>query len=97
IHYSISILGFSIAVALFFGFLLRNSIVNSLVIFLLFLGGFIVSNNGFNLIGNPFSYQNIDHAILMTSTYYPVGLNVLIGAIILIFLLSLSMNRKRGI
>ncbi|ETT84234.1 ABC transporter permease [Viridibacillus sp. FSL H7-0596] len=97
IIYSISFIGFSIATILFLSFFIRNSIVNSLVILMLFCGGLLVTNSGFNSIWNPFSYQNIDFVVLNTPDYYPLGAVVLIGFMILLLLLTILSNRKRGI
>ncbi|WP_211258616.1 ABC transporter permease [Viridibacillus arvi] len=97
IIYSISFIGFSIATILFLSFFIRNSIVNSLVILIIFCGGLLVTNSGFNSIWNPFPYQNIDLAVLNTPDYYPFGAIVLIGFMILLLLLTILSNRKRGI
>jgi len=97
VYYSVCFIGFSIAILVFMGNLIRNTIINYLFVFLLFIGGLIVSNSGYNSFGNPFTYQNIDRVILGLPHFYPAGNAVLIAIMILSLLLTFFMNRKRGI
>lgn len=95
--YSLCYTAFSTAFVVFMGFFVRNTVVTYLVVFFLFIGGWFVSDNGGNLFGNPFTYQNIDRAILDLPHVYPLGNIVLIVAMMLLLLLTIVTNRRRGI
>ncbi|GGA89812.1 ABC transporter permease [Ornithinibacillus halotolerans] len=97
ILYSLSFMIFSIALVVFWGFLLRSTILTYLVVLLLFISSFILITNGFTLFENPFTYQSIDLVILKEQLYFPTGIIVPFLSAVLLIVITMAINKRRGI
>lgn len=97
VGYSILFLAFAISILVFIGFLLRNTIVTSLLVFVLLIGNHLVLREEITALFNPFSYQQIDSLILKEPTYYPMGLVVIFCATVITLIFTILLNKRRGI
>lgn len=95
--YSLFYIIFSVSILIFFGFLIRNTIVTYLLIIFLHIGNFIILTNGFMYQLNPFTYGMVDLGILNDDTQPLFGTSLLFGASIVLIIMSIYMNKRRGI
>lgn len=92
-----SFLLFAIALLVSLGFIFRSTIITYLVIFILFIIGWMISSSGVLHVANPFSYQEI-HSVLMAYPFQLLpGYIVLIVSATALLLLTVMVTRKRGI
>lgn len=94
---AISFAFFAVALLLFLSFFIRNTMITYIVLFILFIGGWIITSNDVIHFINPFVYQQIESVLIAFPTYYPGGLAVLIVSAIVLLLLTISVTEKRGI
>ena len=97
IIYSLFYMIFSVSIIIFFGFLIRNTIITSLILVFLHIGNFIVLMNGFVYSRNPLTYGMIDFAILNDENQLFFGTSLLAGLSVLIIIISIVLNKRRGI
>ena len=88
---------FAVALLLFLSFFIRHTIITYVVLFIFFIGGWIMTSNDVTHFINPFVYQEIDSVLIALPTYYPGGLAVLIISALVLLLLTISVTEKRGI
>ncbi|CEG26220.1 ABC transporter permease [Bacillus sp. B-jedd] len=93
--YSLCFIAFSISVLTFLGFLLRSTILTSIVTILIFIGGLIVTKNSPTSILNPFTLENINSSIVHMEVSQN-GIILTIGYSLLLLFMTLGIN-KRGL
>jgi len=97
IVYSVCFVTFAVTISVLVSFLVRNTVISFLLIFGLFIGGYLVTNQLFDSMWIPFAYQNVDDVILTSLHSFSSGISVLIGSAILLLVLTMEINRKRGV
>lgn len=95
--YSAGVLCFVVAAVTLIGFLFRQTIISSIVVVAIFIGGWMGTRNGLDRFWNPFTYVSENEAILTRSAYYPGGLIVLVGFAIVLLVIAMWGNQRRGI
>lgn len=95
--YSFVFVAFAISLLLLVGSFIRNTTLTILSVFVLFIGGFLVTEYGFDFPANPFIYQTVDYAILNHTEYFPSSIFILLVMAVILLGLTLIGNRKRGI
>lgn len=95
--YSVCFVTFAVAISVLISFLVRNTIISLLLIFGLFIGGYLVSNQLYDSVWIPFAYQNVDDVILTSLQSFSIGISVLIGSAFILLVLTMEVNRKRGV
>lgn len=97
IVYSLFYLLFSVAILIFFGYLIRNTLITFLLMLFLHVGNFIILINDFIYKVNPLSYAMIDLVILTDEYQLIFGTSLLFTVTILLMTLSIYLNKRRGI
>lgn len=88
---------FGVSLIVCIGFFLRNTILTYVVVFIMFIGGWMVASNGFMHFANPFTYQQVDRVLISYPMHYPKALAVLTISTLILLWITISGNRKRGI
>lgn len=88
---------FAVALLLCLSFFIRNTIITYVVLFIFFIGGWMMTSNDVTHFINPFVYQQIESVLIAMPTYYPGGLAVLIVSALVLLLLTIIFTEKRGI
>lgn len=97
IIYSAGVLCFTVAAATLIGFLFRRSIIASIVVVAILVGGWMGTSNGLDGFWNPFTYVSENEVIINRFAYYPGGFIVLAGFAIFLLIIAMWGNQKRGI
>lgn len=95
--YSLFYMVFTVSVIISLGFLIRNTIITYLIIIFLHIGNYIVLANGFVYQLNPLTYGMVELVVLNDETQPLVGTSLLFGASVILIIISIYMNKRRGI
>lgn len=95
--YSVGVLLFAIGVLTLVGFMARQTIISSVIILAVFAGGWMSIRNGMDLLWNPFTYVNVNEAIINYADYFPTGLIVLFGVAAVLLAIAMWGSRNWGV
>ena len=88
---------FAVSLFVFIGYFLRRTILTYVTMFILLIGGWLLTLNGFTHVVNPFLYQQVDKVLISYPQHFPIALAVLVAGSLIFLWMTMSSNRKRGI